>query len=221
MSSSKLDVDIPHDAEHKTGSVLAGCMIQDFEQAVTELVRNSIDAGASRIDIITNLVEFSLTVVDNGKGIGPEELRLLGTPCCSSQSLVQGRGPPNFGRKGLSIFALASSSSLHVTSRKEGAFQTWERCVEGCTQSKPILSARQQSQCGTTAILTDFMSCQPVRRGQLLRSRYAHHDDIKFSTLETLASAIGTLLLMLLLPVRFHHTASLNVAALLAAYEIV
>jgi DNA mismatch repair protein MLH3 len=47
-------------------------------QIGVELLQNSIDAGASEVDILVNIAEKSIQVNDDGLGIPNESFKLLG-----------------------------------------------------------------------------------------------------------------------------------------------
>ena len=153
------------------GAVLGSYTISSFEQAVIELMKNSIDASATEIKVALDPRNLSATVQDNGHGLVFDELGILGTPSCTSYK-SQGRLHGRFGGRGLSVFALASTSQLEIQSRAKGEFQTWVKLVSSKPVSVARLASKQQPDCGTLATLSQFMSQIPVRRKQLLGNRY-------------------------------------------------
>jgi phosphoglycerate-specific signal transduction histidine kinase len=69
-------------------------VILDPSSALKELVENSVDAGATKIEV--RLREFGLEcieVVDNGKGIKPEDYALLATKHTTSKLMDFGFDP--------------------------------------------------------------------------------------------------------------------------------
>lgn len=52
-------------------------ILTSIPQIVSELVQNSLDAGASHIDIGLNIDDWELWVKDNGHGISKQGLEVL------------------------------------------------------------------------------------------------------------------------------------------------
>jgi DNA mismatch repair protein MutL len=146
-------------------SLAASQISHSFEQAVQELVMNSIDAEATAITVEVDPRELSAIVRDNGTGIASSDMALLGQKCCTSKGGHQAL----LGSRGLALAAITGSSPLTVISRKRGQFQTWEKAFQGRAGTEIRLAKQQQSRSGTEGRLTCFMINQPVRRGQLLQ----------------------------------------------------
>lgn len=53
-------------------------LLTSLPQIVSELLQNSLDAGASQVDIGVNCEEWSCWVRDNGAGINKSDLTMIG-----------------------------------------------------------------------------------------------------------------------------------------------
>ena len=163
----RLDRILVQDSE-VTGAIIAVRRISSFEKAVEALVINSIDSGADEISVKIDSKTLSATVSDNGSGISRAKMVMLGH---ATDVFLQEGNSLVLNHKGKSLDAIATTSCLEVKSRMRGEFETWSKRLQRGSLPAPSLAARQQKQCGTTAILTDFMALQPVRRRQLLETR--------------------------------------------------
>jgi hypothetical protein len=94
-----------------------------LETAVADLVDNSISADATQIDIVCELSSPQpyLAIIDNGKGMGPEEL--IDAMRHGSANPKAKRGLHDLGRFGLGLKTASFSQcrSLTIMSRKGGA----------------------------------------------------------------------------------------------------
>lgn len=69
--------------------ICSGQVILDLSAAVKELVENSLDAGASSIEIsLKEYGEESIKVTDNGCGISPNSFQVFITEVAGSLSLL-------------------------------------------------------------------------------------------------------------------------------------
>jgi Signal transduction histidine kinase involved in nitrogen fixation and metabolism regulation len=87
-NSIDLQIELP-----QASAIIYADIIQ-MEQVVINIVKNSIEAinGSGRIDIIGSSTPRSLAIIDNGKGIKPDEKQLLFTPFYSTKPNGQGIG---------------------------------------------------------------------------------------------------------------------------------
>jgi DNA mismatch repair protein MLH3 len=64
--------------EDTVRAVRASLVISSFSVAIQELVFNSLDAGASKVELSVDFENFAAEVRDNGHGIQVEGLQQLG-----------------------------------------------------------------------------------------------------------------------------------------------
>ncbi len=147
--------------------IAAGEVIERPASVVKELIENSLDAGASKINV--NIVDggiTSISVEDDGHGIPFRELPLVferhaTSKIVSAADIVQ---VDSFGFRGEAMASIASVSRCTVTSRSEDEdIGGMMRVCGGATERREPASRNR----GTTIIVEDLFFNTPARRKYL------------------------------------------------------
>ncbi|KAL8611176.1 hypothetical protein ACOMHN_064466 [Nucella lapillus] len=157
-------------SEDVRGRLRTGVALTGVAQCVEELVLNAVDAGSTCVAVRLDLQSLTVQVVDNGQGIGQDQLPLLGqrystSKCHSVDDLDNLR---YFGYRGEALASLCSASSLvEIITRPPGSTTTYSKCFH---KGKP-LPATEPSQprpgAGTTVTARNLFYNLPVRKKSL------------------------------------------------------
>lgn len=104
--------------------ISAGEVVEKPASVVKELVENSIDAGATRVDVdVTEGGIRKITVSDNGAGIGREDLRTAFMPHATSKlkEIIDLDTIATLGFRGEALASIASVSETIMISRAKDA----------------------------------------------------------------------------------------------------
>lgn len=142
--------------------IAAGEVIERPSAVLKELVENALDAGADRIEIMAlNGGKSYLSILDNGKGIGYDDLSLAfqrhATSKLEDDNLFN---ICSFGFRGEALASIASVARVKLASRKEGESESWEISVEGGNFLGVKPCAKKQ---GTFIEVKDLFFATPAR----------------------------------------------------------
>lgn len=143
--------------------IAAGEVIEGPYSVVKELVENSIDAKATRVEVeVKNGGKTFIRVSDNGKGIDYDDIdiafeRHATSKIRSSQDLEK---VLTMGFRGEALASISSVADVELTSKKENAMSGYTYSVRGNVAGK--IQEKDCSQ-GTTIIVKDLFFNVPVR----------------------------------------------------------
>jgi DNA mismatch repair protein MutL len=144
--------------------IAAGEVIERPASVVKELVENSLDAGATRIEVDVERGGVGLIRVrDDGRGIAAAELPLALARHATSKitSLGDLEAVTTLGFRGEALPSIGSVSKLRIATRAAGAAQGSEIVIEGGAAA-PVRPAAQPQ--GTSIEVRDLFFNVPARR---------------------------------------------------------
>lgn len=142
--------------------IAAGEVVERPAAAIKELLENSLDAGATKIEVILREGGQALIrITDNGCGMTPDELSLAverhATSKLPSDDLLEIN---SFGFRGEALPSIGAVSRLSITSRARGSDTAWQINVEGGEISSPRPAALNE---GTQVEVRDLFYATPAR----------------------------------------------------------
>jgi len=157
--------------------IAAGEVVERPASVVKELLENSLDAGADRIDIDIDQGGIKrIRIRDNGSGIHKEDLALALSRHATSKvgSLRDLEQVCSLGFRGEALPSIASVSRLTITSRQEGADAGWS--LESAEEMNDPAPAAHPN--GTSIEVRDLFYNTPARRKFLKteRTEFSHID---------------------------------------------
>ncbi|MCL4220694.1 MAG: DNA mismatch repair endonuclease MutL [Phycisphaerales bacterium] len=144
--------------------IAAGEVIERPASVVKELVENSLDAGATRIEVDLEGGGIELVRVrDDGGGIPREELALALSPHATSK-IRQAEDLDRIvtmGFRGEALASITSVARVRVVSKPRGQAEAWEICGQGEDISEPRPAAGAP---GTLIEVRNLFFNTPARR---------------------------------------------------------
>lgn len=161
--------------------IAAGEVVERPASVVKELVENSLDAGATRIDIdIERGGEKLIRIRDNGCGISKDELILALARHATSKiaTLDDLEAIMSMGFRGEALASISSVSRLTLTSKPAQQSEAWQSYAEGRDMAVTVKPAAHPN--GTTVEVLDLFYNTPARRKFMRteKTEFGHIDEI-------------------------------------------
>lgn len=166
--------------------IAAGEVVERPSSVVKELIENSIDAGATRIDIdIEKGGAKLIRIRDNGSGVEKDQLGLALSRHATSKlaTLDDLEAIDSLGFRGEALASISSVSRLTFTSRTKAQTEAWQAYAEGRDMQVQIKPAAHPV--GTTVEVIDLFFNTPARR------KFLRTDKTEFNHIDELVKRIA------------------------------
>ena len=152
---------------HVARAVRSSSTLSGVWNAVEICALNSVDAGATEVHVEIDIGACSFKIVDNGGGLTPTNMRLLGAWNATSKSHVETHFE---GARGEGFASICSTSVVEVTSRAVGSFDTHSCLLRAGELLQMKLAVEQKPRSGTTIVVRDLFFNRPVARKAIITS---------------------------------------------------
>ncbi|MCV6620621.1 MAG: DNA mismatch repair endonuclease MutL [Cellvibrionaceae bacterium] len=145
--------------------IAAGEVVERPASVIKELLENSLDAGATRVEVEIEAGGVKLMRVrDNGGGLAKEDLPLALSRHATSKiyELDDLEAVGTLGFRGEALASISSVSRLTLTSNSVEAGQAWQASAEGRDMVAELKPAAHPQ--GTTVEVRDLFFNTPARR---------------------------------------------------------
>lgn len=142
--------------------IAAGEVVERPASLLKELIENSLDAGARRIDVeVTGAGKTTLRVSDDGVGMDAEDVKLcLERHATSKIAAFEDLDRLHtFGFRGEALYAIAAVSKITITSAQKDAKTGWRVTSEG----GKVTNGPAPAVSGTTVFVKDLFYNTPAR----------------------------------------------------------
>ncbi|XP_032918144.1 DNA mismatch repair protein Mlh3 isoform X6 [Catharus ustulatus] len=145
----------------------SGVTVNSLGQCVEELVLNSIDAKATCVAIRVDLEAFKIQVVDNGSGMGKEDLKAIGkryfTSKCSSLRDLENL--TFYGFRGEALASIANMANVvEISSKTSRTAKTFIKLFHNGQALEVCEAGLNRPSGGTTVTVCNLFHQLPVRR---------------------------------------------------------
>ncbi|KAA1466641.1 hypothetical protein DENSPDRAFT_766735 [Dentipellis sp. KUC8613] len=169
MSRSASIHELPEPVRTKLRSTT---ILTSLPQVISELVQNSLDAGASQIDVGVDCDVWECWVKDDGAGMSKDGIALLAQgPEAGRYNSSKAYSPASlgsvstFGFRGEALASAADVSCIEISSRTARSRETWSIILKNgqLLYEGPAVRWRRET-AGTVVCLRDVFYNLPIRR---------------------------------------------------------
>lgn len=152
--------------------ICSGQVVVDLATAVKEMVENSLDSGATSVEVkLKEMGSDSIEISDNGSGIDPVNYANIALKHHTSKlsEFSDLNSVSSFGFRGEALNALCELSEAFTVTTKIEAEGVGSKLLFG--KDGHLLSTNPTARTtGTTVVVSKLFSNLPVRRGEFIRT---------------------------------------------------
>ena len=164
--------------------IAAGEVVERPSHLLKELLENSIDAGATELNIEVDNGGKTISVTDNGKGVVPEELPLVFARHATSKIRESEDlwNLSSFGFRGEALASISSVSSMSFKSKRKGSKKAFEIKCDYGDVGEVLETSHPQ---GTEVHVDDLFGNIPARL------KFLKSDSAEITQIKNVVKAIG------------------------------